>query len=136
MTAWQLCTLKILRIWVTLMAEAWSKMLMVKKCVITIISDTFIGSWNCPSIIFGILFSLKFLERFEIVSNNQNNYNFRKIGYKLFKEQHSLWEGTDSKPQYLMNFFFFLWKWTLHIKHKINSHLAPWLLWVPGIQKK
>ena len=32
--------------------------------------------------------------------------------------------------------FFFLWKWTLHIKHKINSHLAPWLLRVPGIQKK
>ena len=32
--------------------------------------------------------------------------------------------------------FFFYGNDYLHIKHKNNSHLAPWLLWMPGIQKK
>ena len=32
--------------------------------------------------------------------------------------------------------FFFYGNEHLHNKYKNNSHLASWLLWVPGIQKK
>ena len=37
---------------------------------------------------------------------------------------------------YIYYVFFFYGNEHLHNKHKNNGHLAPWLLWVPGIQKK
>ena len=43
-------------------------------------------------------------------------------------------EGCLSQQKILSFFFYGNEHYTLNIKN--NSHLAPWLLWVPGIQKK
>ena len=43
--------------------------------------------------------------------------------------------GNYKKKNKALHFFFY-GNEHLHIKQKNNSHRAPWLLWVPGIQKK
>ena len=79
-----------------------------------------LGYFYSPKIhVFGVDGCCKFLSSFQAAHDEGMNHVIQDLNRK----------GAE-------NIFFFLWKWTLHIKHKINSHLAPWLLWVPGIQKK
>ena len=60
---------------------------------------------------------------------NYNNFSNELFHVDLIKElsNNSIQEDF---------FLFFYGNEHLHIKYKNNSHLAPWLLWVPGIHKK
>ena len=70
---------------------------------------------------------------------DHNNTGTKKTFIPVHKTNNQIISGRTtflrSKFRLVVDFFFY-GNEHLHNKHKNNSHLAPWLLWVPGIQKK